>query len=346
MRYPIIMLSAACVAASPAMAQQGCSDILRDGTFQSSNYRENSFFKQIIYSRFLSSSFQQSKRDQSLGFGVPVGEIVLGGNYTEAQFNQKKQDVRRELSNQVVASNEVHTALASGDPTIVNAWTQCMAQAGGQLALRFEAVSPTEAFGEIAWYPGRAGEFTGVETTVLDEDIYLIEGVTIVQGSACIKAGRVISRNACRFTVKLPDARTTIAVAVNAQHGSAKAYLPPRLKFVRDVAPYQFNASDRLEEKFQRGQGTPSRTIQLSAVQIAQGWRLDPKTAAAPIEIVHLGRWVHSCTARPIEVHFYSLTYSYHGIGVDRNPPDRNTSITCRVNPRIQMVRERWIDAT
>jgi hypothetical protein len=79
-------------ASSTAYAQDQCSDVLRNGTFQTANYRDNSYFQQIIYSRFVRSTYESSKTDRAGGFNIPVGEIVLGANYSRGDYDQKKRN--------------------------------------------------------------------------------------------------------------------------------------------------------------------------------------------------------------------------------------------------------------
>lgn len=332
-------------AAGTASAQSAdrCSDVLRDGTFQTSSYRENSYFQQIIWSRFLSSSFQQSKTDRALGFGVPVGEIVLGGDYNEATFNQKKADIRREMSSTVTAANEIDVALASGDQAIVGAWSQCMSQRGGYVSLRMTPISATQAFAAISWSPGLAGSHTGVEATTLEEDFQLPEGMTFSAGAQCFRAGRVLRANPCRATINLPSAKSDLALSVNAEHGSAEAYLPPRMVLIRETRPFIVQPAHRLNRTAFREEKRVAGEITLTTEEIEAGWRLNPASASVRVEIINEGHWVHDCNQPKWEADLYSFRYDYRMFASQRNSPERNISIHCQVHPSINMSRDRWV---
>jgi len=85
-------------------AQDRCNDVLQNGTFQTSRFLDSSYFQQIVWSKFLRSSFQSSKTDRSGGLSVPVGELFLGANYSEEQYNSKKSQMQSEYFNQITAS--------------------------------------------------------------------------------------------------------------------------------------------------------------------------------------------------------------------------------------------------
>lgn len=328
----------------PAIAQDRCGDVLANGTFQNSRYRENSYFQQIIWSRFLSSTFQESKTNRNLGFGVPVGEIVLNGDYNEETFRQKKADIRKELSNTLTSANEIDVALVSGDPVIANAWADCMKARGGYVSLRFEPVSATQAFAKLSWVAGPAGTQTGVASTTLDEDVTLPTGATFASGSSCFRSGRVLSSvSPCVATINLSNASQDLAISVNTPHGSAQAYLPPRLTLIRETKPYSFAPSDAFRASAFRQDKRESHKIDLSEELIQQGWRFDPSAATATIQVNQQGHWVHKCDDPKVRADSFSFFYDFHLFASGRNSPERNVSIVCTLRPEIKLTRDRWV---
>ncbi|MEG8028949.1 hypothetical protein [Sphingomonas aerolata] len=127
----LLAVSVTCVSwGGIAMAQSQCSDVLKNGVFQTSTYRERNYFNQIIWSRFMNSTFETASNDNSLGFGVPVGEIILGGKFTRDEYEAKKASISSEYFNQINSSNELDIALTSGDPVVLDKWAECMRDQG------------------------------------------------------------------------------------------------------------------------------------------------------------------------------------------------------------------------
>lgn len=142
----------------------------------------------------MKSTYQSSRTDRGGGFGVPIGEIVLGSNYTEAQYNAKKSEIQSEYFNQVNASREIDIALMSGDDAILEAWTDCMRAKGGGITARFDPVSPTEVFMHVEYF--NQGP---VNQDRLREDVVLPAGVTVVAGRDCLKKKNAMT-TACRVS--------------------------------------------------------------------------------------------------------------------------------------------------
>jgi hypothetical protein len=337
----IAVAAIACRASAvTAQSMDQCRDILRDGTFQQSRFRENTFFQQIIYSRFLSSSYEQSRSDKSLGFGVPVGELVLGGNYTEDQFNQKKQQIQRIFSSNTISARELDIALASGDEVVIGAWAGCMRNKGGGLGLRFEAVSPTEVFATLEWFPA-----AGITQTRLDERITFPQGAVVTQGAGCFQKGRWIrASQPCQATIRLPDARTTLFVSVNTQHGSTRAYLPPRITLRREMKPHVFLKADSLETHAFRTSLYPRREITLSQQQMEDGWSFDPSTFRVALDASGSCN-MNGAGSLHQSANLYTISYGFHVWGHTRGN-SRNCSGVGRVHPSVMLVRDRWIPMT
>lgn len=336
---------------------QGCSDVLKSGTFQTSQYRQNDYFQQIIISRFLSSSYQSSKSDTTGGFGIPLGEAVMGtANYSQSDYDQKKSQLQSSYSNSVSSSRELDVAVASGDPTIVNAWRDCMKGAGGP-SLRFDIQSPTEAFLKLEFFSA-----PGTETS-LTTDINFPSGFEIVSGAECLKSGRKIKAGAaCEVALKAPSASATAIVSANTEHGSPRAYLPARMRWVREVKPYRFasncnlgteptaddkqRCADRLWVKAHQQTITPTYTVSLTDQEISEGWSFDTSSAKAPMSYIHRYSpsgmsWCHKDNASNL-VSSTSFTYMYEALA-RTSGNDKGSVLVCMVQPSINLVRERYV---
>jgi len=326
----------ACYAQSVKAQNDQCRDILQNGTVQYSRIKDNSYFKQIIYSRFMSSSYEQAKTDTTGGFGVPVGEIVLGGNFTNDQFNEKKRNLEKENYQSITASRELDVALTSGDATIIKAWSDCMKNKGG-ISLKFDVASPTEIFATLQWFPTDT-----LRETTIEEDINLPPGASITQGAGCFKSGRVLIMNRpCEAVIKLPDALTTLAFAVNTPGGSTRAYLPQRIERIKETKNYAITEPNVLNASAYRDNKKVKSSIQLSDEQIVQGWILDVDSANLNLEILRAldGNY---CKKRQIVLNSYAFEYELEAEG-NRNGAGRNSSAVCKLTPSIMLSRERWV---
>lgn len=314
-----------------------CRDILKEGVFQQSTFRENAFFQQIIYSRFLSSTYEQSKTDNAFGFGVPVGEMVLGGNYSEQAYKEKKADIQRVFSNNTTAVREVDVALSTGDERVVSAWSNCMRTKGGGLSLRFEAVSPTEVVATLEWFPT-----AGITETVIDEPLVLPEGARITSGPRCVRTGkRLVASKPCYTTIRLPSATTTIVATIGSRNGSARAFLPPRIMLKRDVQRYVFTKADSLVTFAKKQTLYPQHEVALSKKEIDEGWRFDPASWRITLDN-SLSCGTNGSKDLQSEVTLYTVSYRFT-VWAASTGPYRDCVGAGRVHPSIMLVRERWV---
>lgn len=192
-----MLVASVMASTSPAFAQDACNDVLKEGPYSYQTYRDDSSFNQIIWSRFLKSSYESSKIDRSAGFGVPVGEIVLGGNYSEADYNAKKAQIEAVYFNQVTATREIDVALMSGDEEVLKAWTSCMQDRGGGMTVRFEPLSPTDVF-MIVEYFNQGNR----NSDKLARDVTLPQGVVAAAGGHCLRRNkRIVNGKSCTATL-------------------------------------------------------------------------------------------------------------------------------------------------
>lgn len=325
-------------AATPALAQDQCNDVLKDGVFNYNTYRDDSYFNQIVWSRFLRSTFQSSKTDRSGGFGVPIGEIVLGGNYTEEQYNKKREQIEQEYFNQITASREIDVALMSGDEEVLRAWSGCMAERGGGLTVRFEPLSPLDVNMIMEYFSEGNKHSVRLETGVV-----LPAGVEVRQNQHCLRKGRRIEQGEnCVAVLRLPSALTTIPVAVDpVGSDTATAWLPARIQLSREQRPYAFAGADRLYDwAHKRTQGW-RRDVALSAEQLKEGWLFDPTTARTGLHVISVNNPSNSCHSEWSSP--TSATFSYGYTIYAGNRRRRDGHIECAMNPYIMMRRDIWI---
>ncbi len=314
-----------------------CSAVLKQGVFQTSRYRDNSYFQQIIYSRFLQSTYQSSKEDRDAGFGVPVGEIVLGGSYSESDYKARKQQIEREYFSQITRNRDVDVALASGDPEVLGAWKECIRQKGGGLTVRFDASTGTDIIGYIEWMS------EGISaTTRLTESAILPTGFRLAAGASCLKKGKVLhSGNPCQFRIIADNPKKSLPFTINSTRKGASAFLPARIVRVRDVKIYPTTAEDTLNTYAFRQTLTPTRTLSLTEQDIKDGWLFDASTARARLYVIY-GGGMNGCNNEWRGAGAYSYSYGFTIWGHTRGN-DRNWGFQCALDIGIMMVRDRWV---
>jgi hypothetical protein len=344
--------------ASSAVAQDKCSDVLANGTFQDVKYRENEYFQQINYARFIRSTFESSKTDKSFGADVAVGKLVMGGDYDESAYNAKKAYLQTTTLTQITANREIDLALMSGDETIVNAWTACMKSRGGPSVL-FSKQSAREMFVRLEFFSAPNTK------TKLTSDLKLPIGATVNSGKECFKKGRVLKAGVpCTAAITLPYATTTVIWSVNTPSGSSQAYLPARLVLQHERRPYRFapdcdnlgkspslpevaRCDDRLWSYWHQRSGTRAKTITLTEQQMREGWLFDPASARSAVKYIE--RYSPSgmswCYNDSREATMTRFTYRYEAIA-RTSGHDRVSQLWCMVDPAIDVVRDIWAPAS
>ncbi len=325
-----------CLTVALASGQDRCGDVLANGTFKWAKVKDNSYFQQIVWSRFLRSTYQSSKTDKDAGFGVPIGEIVLGGNYTEEQYKAKKDQIEEEYFNQINSSREIDVAMSSGDEEVLKAWSQCMSNRGG-LALSLEVVSPTKAFLTIQYYPQGTRN-----SDKLDSNIKMPEGVQVTDGAKYLRKGAlIVAGNPRTAVLTFPDASTTAEFVVNGKESSDKVWLPARLKRMRQTKSYNFGDEHRLYGYWHKQVGKIDTTVKITSKEIEDGWTFDPTTAQTNLQ----QRNANKASVGPA---FFSVTpYTFY-FGYSYNAPNRHGGgrdggIEGFLNPHIIMQRDVWV---
>ncbi|MDO9431125.1 MAG: hypothetical protein Q7T84_07470 [Phenylobacterium sp.] len=255
LRIALPVIGIALSAGGVATAQvNDCNAVLRGGTFSYSMMRNNSYYQQIVYTRFLQSTYESSKTDQSLGAGIPLGEMVMGTlSYDQSAYEAKKASIDSTNFQRITQINETQTVLVSGDSAVLNAWTNCIKNGAGGLAVRFELRNAQLATLIIDWFPQGNKYKTKLSSNIT------IPGVDLRASSdpSCFKKGKkIVQAVGCRSNITLPDAWTPAAVTIAATDGAADAYLPPRIRLITETEPLP--PITWYKEYFRNGRSTTS----------------------------------------------------------------------------------------
>ena len=330
--------------AGPAAAQDQCNDVLKDGPYAHERYKDDSHFNQIVWSRFLKSTYQSAKTDRAGGFGIPVGEIVLGANFSEQQYNAKKAQIQNEYFNQITSSREIDVALMSGDTEVLNAWTSCMRNRGGGLTIRFDPVSARDVFMHIEYFnQGTRNK------DKLASDIALSPDVKVISGAQCLRKGRTyVNGKECIVGLQLPGALSTMQVVADAENSIAKAWLPARIELNRESKPYPFVDKDRLYDRARKRTSEHRRDIQLTEQQIKDGWNFDTSTARTGLHVISVRNGKNKCHREWSAPGPLTFSYGYHIYAGNRRHRGSGPSghIECAMNPYILMRRDVWVGMT
>jgi hypothetical protein len=361
------------VLASTAKAQDVCADILRDGTVQNIDWKQKDYYRNLIYARFASMSYDQSKSERSFGLSVPIGEEVMGNaNYDESAFREKQRSIEKTFFNDTTQSREVDVAITRGDSVIVDAWSRCMGNRQ-VLSLYFTRESNREATLTLVWRPG---DSTIPEVT-LYRDVLITDGqgntgadvATILDGAECLKAGKVLKMNTpCPVSIVAKSASTPVSARATTTNGArvSRATWPARVRLAQEARPYPFipncgsyggynigatranvdrfaawkaQCKDRPVAEAYRGENIDTRTISLSPEEVASGWRFYGPSASLAISGVYgVGVHGHRCDPPITRLNETRTSWSYAVKAVA--PSQKDLTAICIGQPAIDMVRD------
>lgn len=340
----VAMISLTALFVTPVAAQDRCADVLRDGTIKLENYSENSYVRQILIRRFLNSNYESSKKDMSASATVPVGEIIMGGKYSNSDYNRKKRVLQSYFSSDMTEAREIDVAISSGDETIVGAWNDCMKKRNQPLVVRIEQQGAKRAELTIEY----AGSGNG--TTRLQRDVRLPAGVSIESGGEHFKRGaRFIANTPRKIVLIMKDAITPVSVNVSTGAGDAVAYLPPRLRFFRLSRPLAIDnlrskrkgrgGQDAIRTYTLYGIGSNPNNINLDAISFgsgpeADGWFFDTSIPFTPQLIT---RRSYYCKSMRYGIEPSSLFYRYR-----LESGDHRATTICEMSGVAQLVNEVW----
>ncbi|WP_242116814.1 hypothetical protein [Sphingomonas lacusdianchii] len=338
MRFFAISVTLACLYAATAKAEPDqCKDVLRNGTFRYEEYKSNSYFQQILYSRFLESTFENSKTDTSLGIGVPIGKAVMGSlNYGKDEYEAMRRSVERTNFQKIERINELSTMLYSGDQGILDAWSECIKKFGGGVSVRFDPLTYNTVRLVVEYLSQGVQHKAKLSAPIIIGNI----DPKRTTNPYCLKKGAIITAGSpCRTTITLPDAWTTLSVDVNAIQGSASAFLPSRIRLVehRQRVPVESLSG----EYFRRGNVREASVFNLTSEQAKEGWMLDASTATHAVgKVFDNGRNNNSCYESFISVRPYSAEYGYNVISHTRG--HGGWTVGCRGTYYLEMFRRVW----
>lgn len=228
--------------ASPASADNGCKDILVNGTKTTTELRSHTFFLQILAAEFAKKTDEQTDEKLSHDGSMSWAGIVFGGKFNKDDVKRYIQELRTKLDISTVLNHKSSVLLASGDPQIVGAWSKCMQERSG-LSMRFEALSAKAVTLILEWYAYPVAP--GVSTdTKLKEDILIPKDkekdVQVVAGKDCLSAKNVLrDKVPCTVNLEFTSGATDLLLIANAIHGTTDVYLPQRLVLVPEREIWQ-----------------------------------------------------------------------------------------------------------
>lgn len=318
-----------------------CSDVLRNGTFNSLRYHSNFAIDQVLANRFIRSTYDQAKNDTNAGFGIPIGKVFLRGDFSESDFKERQEQIKNSLDFSSHESQEIQIALASGDKTIISGWLQCMEAQGGPRVIAYAKVdSATEATVTFKLAVGNSTITEGVFAQ--DVAAQLPAGVTIAgDGRKLLAKGMLINNAEQKINIKFPDHLTTLPLVFNVNHkhdpkmplGSAEIYIPRRVRGDEQ--------RDAVESGYMHMHANPSErtkhtiTLQISDQQFKDGWRWygEPIVSIKNKDGVRNRTWLDSKEKN-------SQTYFFHFI-VDNNA--RNDSANSEAKVIAEIRRIAWV---
>jgi hypothetical protein len=271
--------------AGPAHAQDGCSDILKSGVFDTVDMGSRSEYQEIIISRFLASDYASSRKSGSGIGGKSIGEMVMGNAYTEAQYNQKKSQLQQSYTKTLTQIEEWNLATRTANPAIVGAWEKCMDGRNGLLA-RFET------------QPGDGRNITlvlSVKGAMGTNQVKISENTRIpsfaslasnAQYKQCLKKGAVIRATApCRVALIVPSA-SPLKLIISTRQGDSEAYIGKRMRWSFVQKPFSFESTAHVEANESRWEAAAAK---VSAADVAEGYTLNSKSIAVTGPVMSYG---------------------------------------------------------
>ena len=260
-------------AATGAVAQDQCRDVLKNGAFNSVDIWSRSEYREIITSRFLQSTYESSLRSDSGVGGKSIGELVMGVSaYSAQEYNQRKASIRLSYDYSLTRLDEWSLATRTADPGIVAAWSDCMG-AKSPLTAHFET-QPGDGANVTLVVSMRA--VAGVTMATVSGDTFLppeARALNQAQFDRCLGDGAVITASVpCRVALHVP-ADQTLKVIVSSPQGDAEANLGRRLRYVTSSRPFHEESGLLVRHNNTLWR---SATISIPAADVTAGWTFRP----------------------------------------------------------------------
>jgi hypothetical protein len=133
LKSPIVTLAAALgIALIPTLAQadNGCSDILSQGIFNTLSFSENESLRQEFKSWLCTTEFHshQDAMNAGIGLGIPVYgvPVKLDGTFSDSQRDEWKKTNCQSGDNTLASDQALSLATRNVSTEIVDAWKDCM----------------------------------------------------------------------------------------------------------------------------------------------------------------------------------------------------------------------------
>lgn len=325
-----------------AQGQDRCADVLSGGTMSRLEVQESDYYHMYLWSELSRMDYRTASTQRAAGGAIPIGEVVLGANFTEDDLESFRRNFRSSTIREVTQTRSRDLLLMAGDEEVLRRWSECMQARRGGLDVRFEIPDITSP--EVTLVLQYYSEAAGLNEVVIDQPINLPNGVMVREGDECLRVGRVLRNLApCRVTLNIADAMQTFAVNVNTSQGGAGVYFPRRLVRDEEFRAFDFSREPNLSFRGNKTQATRSNVVTLYPELRQEGWRFDPDSAAFRVTQTrtHRGGRCQRVQSRATEMRF---EYSYFINAPERNRA-RSAAVTCRARASIDMRRMVWTPA-
>ena len=238
--------------------------------FSADQIRENSYLTAIAYAHLKTTQFEQRNAKKVLGGAFPAGDAILGPDATPDDHKSFQKSLERIDLRGFGPAVFDDAAISSGDETVFSAWSECMAARGGP-TVWFETVDAKTAMLHIQAGAGRADR--------LSDNIALLPGFTVRAGDECLDGGRPITAKGCAATITATKHTLPLALVVNTEQSTARAYWPPRIRLTTDLEKYQAPLVVRAQIATAASPEDLQRRVFLMRPSLAkQGWRFRPSS--------------------------------------------------------------------
>jgi hypothetical protein len=330
---PLLVIAFLGTVSTPALGQDRCSDILKNGAFDSVDISSRSEYQEIIVSRFLASTYEASKRSDSGINGKSIGEMVIGGAYSNREFEQKKAMLKQSYDRTLTQTEEWNLASRTGNDKIVEGWGKCVDSRSGLFA-HFET-NPGDG-SNVTLVLSVKGAM-GKNEVFLASDTAIPSGVQILSRSKydqCLKKGAKIEASApCLIDLQAP-ASQSIKIIISSPEGDAEAYLGKRLRWKPSRKPFTQIIDYTLPPNQSSQQ---SGLIQIPAEDVVAGFTLAPGSIefTGPTRYYGSGDgWCRSFRSNPSAT---SIAWTMDVRSTD------NMSTSCRVVLQADVVKGEFV---
>lgn len=302
----IVVGLVAAVYAFPASAQDKCGDILQDGAFNTLDWQSRTEYREIVLQRFLSSTYEESKRSRS-GIGLQaIGEMIMGSAYTEAQFDQRKKNLAQSYDHLRTSVDDWSHAIRTGNPDIIKAWESCMLNQNGLLA-RFETQPGN---GSAVTLVLRYNGAYNVDKATITYDTVIPEGAKVLSPSQfqnCLAKGAQIASGECRVDMQL-SASKPIGMTISTDRGDRTPRLGRRLRW--DLSEKSFTET-KTGWNTSGGIIYEAGEVKLSSEDITSGYKILPHKITPVGPLLKTGKTDGWCKDLELTPTSTSVIYKY-----------------------------------